>query len=107
MVRRLAVSLALIASVALTGCVKIESEAPSQEGLIGDVNLVTTMCLSSGSGTCPASGSNRTNAVDEDGGAWQLLVAYRVPANATAPATISATYKAPQTGTVDLAASPS
>ena len=99
-------ALALVTAFALTGCLKIEQEAVTQDALIGDVTLVTTICLSSNTADCPLSDSNQQNSVDETGTAFQLLVAYRVPVSAVAAPTITAAYKPPNTGSVDLAASP-
>jgi hypothetical protein len=99
----------LACALALSGCVKIEGQAEEQLDTIGSVRVTTTVCVSnqdnSPSGTCKANGTNTdVEAQMADG---QLLVAYRVPTGLIAPATISASYVAPASGSTTLDQSPS
>src|SRR4051794_16225282 len=96
-------------ALALSGCVKIEGQAEQQLDTIGNVEVTTTVCVSNDNNapgqTCKASGTN-TNVEAVSGGGGQLLVAYRIPNEGGAPATISAAYLGPASGSTTLDQSP-
>jgi len=103
--QKIALAVALLAALALTGCVKIESESGTQRDAIGNVvDVVVGMCISDAAPPCPAGDTNsNTSGTDPS----QLLIAFRIPDAVRAPATISAEYRAPQTGSTTLVTSPS
>jgi hypothetical protein len=80
---------ALLILLALSGCYSIKSQSVSQLDVIGDVQIATTICgdTSSGSGT-PANGcpiSNQPLTLGPGHETSNLLIAYRVPTGAAAP----------------------
>lgn len=92
--RRIAsLGLAGAAAVLLSGCYGITGQEMAQTNAVGDVHVVTSLCLN---GTNSTSSSTRdpadeqgcvTSAADEAGG-LQLFVSYVVPDSTTEPATI-------------------
>jgi hypothetical protein len=84
------------------GCVKITAQTHQQQQTIGDMRLSTTFCLSSGS-PCPTEDTNSNRHVGTDHS--RLLLGYRVPSAAVAPATISVSSSDPP-GTLTLTPSP-
>jgi Ca2+-binding RTX toxin-like protein len=88
-------------SMALSGCVIIKSNSSAQLDGIGAVQVTTTFCASDTNSNntgysppdpdCqgPTRGGN-TN-IDTSNGSYQLQIAYRIPTNAVAPATITTT----------------
>lgn len=91
--RRLtAVAVAVVCALALSGCVVITTESTSQPTVIGQLVLHTEACFSSdftGFGG-PDFGCPNGNSGDPIfGPSFQVLVAYRVPAGITLPATLT------------------
>lgn len=76
-------------AVALSGCVSIAGESARQLEEVGDVELTTVICASRANAgvDCPSSNYVEIN----DGGDYQILLAYRLPAQASAPESIAAT----------------
>lgn len=87
MLRLLLISLAL--AVALPGCVSIAEESARQLDEVGDVELTTVICAAQARNapTCPAG----ENSEISSGTDYQVLMGYRIPAQAVPPETVSAT----------------
>lgn len=78
---------AIVAVVALSGCVVVKNVSASQIDSIGNVRIVATVCVSNTAGTCPEVGNTTVHAGNNNQNV-QLFVAYRVTAGATGPATL-------------------
>jgi hypothetical protein len=106
MPRFAALAALLACALALSGCVKIEGQAEDQLADIGNVRVTTSVCSSGQdndpNSDCKANGTNSDLEAVQNGDA-QLLVAYRVPDAVIAPATITASYVAPASGSTTLA----
>lgn len=88
--------LVLGSAVALSGCVVITSQSSQQLNTIGAVRLTTTVCFSQQAG-CPDKGNSNTAGP----GGFQVLLGYRVPANASTPQTITTSAGQPLSFTRD------
>ena len=101
--RRLLLVVLGACALALPGCVVIRSQDASQLDTIGKVRLTTTLCASQqGESGTPAGCDNGGNAnqkatSDSSTTETQLLVAYRVPAGTSGPATFTNTAAEPVT----------
>ena len=75
-------------AVALSGCVSISEESARQLDEVGDVELTTVICASraNAGADCPASNHTELN----EGGQYQVLIGYRLPAQSSAPESIAA-----------------
>lgn len=87
MLRLLSIPLAL--TVALTGCVSIAEQSARQLDVVGDVELTTVICAAQprNAPTCPATENNEVSS----GTDYQVMMGYRIPAQAAPPETVSAT----------------
>lgn len=91
--RRRAFPLASVAALAagalaFSGCLQIQSDTSSQLNTVGSVQVDTTICTSGSAG--PPACVNTSKSGNATGtGTAQALVAYRIPAAAVAPATIT------------------
>jgi hypothetical protein len=82
--RRAAAAAALAAaSLGLAGCLNIVDERAAQQGIGHVVRITATACLDGADANSCAKG-------DAAPGEWQPMLAVRVPAGATAPATLTA-----------------
>ncbi|MGZ6695409.1 MAG: COG1470 family protein [Solirubrobacteraceae bacterium] len=106
-----ATGVAVIAVVALTGCLEITDQQSSQVDVIGPLRLTTTLCTTNGSlgnapadpSSCTPASSTSTSPFGGSGGREQLLLAYLVPTTITPPATIAlTTVDGPQTMSPDF-----
>lgn len=80
--------LVLVPAVALAGCVSISEESARQLDDVGDVELTTVICASETAvgPRCPASDSTEL----DPSGTYQVLIGYRLPAQAAPPESIVA-----------------
>jgi hypothetical protein len=83
---RAAAALAALAAAAavLSGCVVIKAVTAEQTGVIGPARVTVALCPSRTAG-CPDQGNSKAGA---ENGSVQLLLGYRIPAGATAPARV-------------------
>lgn len=99
-------------AIALSGCVIIKSNSSAQLDGIGSVQITTTFCASDGDSNNPGysppdpscqgpgtGGNANANAANAGAGTLQLLLAYRIPDDATAPESFDATSPAGATFT--------
>jgi hypothetical protein len=92
----LAITAAFAAVAAMSGCVLIESQSSAQVDGIGDVQITTTVCASDTDSNatparpaCQGAGKGGNSNLDASSQSTQLLIAYRIPVDSTAPDTIS------------------
>lgn len=74
----------VVGALGLAGCVQISAENHSQLNTVGSVRLDTTVCTSGTTGCVDTSKTGNASGT----GNTQMMVAYRVPTAAVAPATI-------------------
>lgn len=94
-------ALAAVAALAaaFSGCVVIKSNSSAQLDGIGDVQVTTTFCSSDtnsndsgynpSDSSCQGSTHGGNSNLDSGNGSYQLFLGYRMPSDATAPASIS------------------
>jgi len=86
--RRLLLALgAVAAAVVLAGCVNIPQFTGSQPSPAGGVQIITQLCRGGSSG-CTGDGNSDFNTLPDNDSPAQLLLAYRVSAGSTPPATL-------------------
>lgn len=85
---RLLAPLIVLATLCLGGCVSISEESAKQLDEVGDAELTTVICSTAspaGPPNCPGSNSGEVST----GGEYQVLIAYRLPAQSSPPESIA------------------
>ena len=83
----LALVLAPVAVVLVSGCTALRFVGANQQDVIGKVRVVVSLCASKGTADCP----NGNSGLPALSGTGQILIGFEIPASAIPPASFSST----------------